>query len=188
MPLPLLLFLSALQTGLFGIGGTTAPLALFEYEAVTLHHWLTPAQFADLMVACRVLPGGTLLNAGTLGCGLTATGGLGATLAGCAAVLAGFSLPAAGWTALVCRARQSETGATLLRCVETLLRPLVPGLIAAAALLLMTADNFGSPSADLWQWGVSLFLFFSTLLGVGVFRLNALFMVTICGMAGMALL
>ena len=188
--LPLIfVFLSALQVGLLGFGGDTAPLALLEHETVTLHHWLTPAQFADLAVCCRLLPGGTLLGGGTMGaCMATAEAGAWVTLAACAAALTGFAVPAAAWTAIAARASRHDTGAELLRCVESLLRPLVPGLVAAAAMLLMTADNFGSPSASPWQWGVSVFLFVSTLLGTAVFRINATVMVILCGFAGCVLL
>ena len=170
----LLLFLTALQTGALGVGGGTAPLAFIEHEAVTLHHWLTPAQFADIVVCCRVLPGGTLTGS--------------SVMAACAAVLAGFALPAAGWTALAAHAKRTRTGAEILRCVAALLRPLAPGLCAAAAMLLMTADNFGSPAASPWQWGVSVGLFLVTLAGTAVFHINALTMVTLCGLAGCLLL
>ncbi len=185
----LLLFLTALQTGVLGVGGGTAPLAFIEHEAVTLHHWLTPAQFADIVVCCRVLPGGTLTGSGVMAaCAATRGAGACATLAACAAVLAGFALPAAGWTALAAHAKRTRTGAEILRCVAALLRPLAPGLCAAAAMLLMTADNFGSPVASPWQWGVSVGLFFVTLAGTAVFHINAFTMITLCGLAGCLLL
>ncbi len=185
----LFVFLSALQVGLLGFGGNTAPLALLEHETVTLHHWLTPAQFADIAVCCRMLPGGTLLGGGTMGaCMAASAAGAWVTIAACATTLLGFAVPAAAWTAVAVRASQNDTGSMLLRCVESLLRPLVPGLIAAAAMLLMTADNFGSPAESPWQWGISLFLFASTLLGTAVFRVNATLMVVLCGIAGCVLL
>ena len=63
----LFLFLSFAQVGLLGLGGSAGSQALLEHELLTLHHWLSPEQLADLMVFCRTLPGGTGLNAAVLG-------------------------------------------------------------------------------------------------------------------------
>ena len=62
----LILFLSFFQVSFLGIGGNASAQALIEHEVITLHHWFTPAQMADLMVFCRLLPGGTGLNTATL--------------------------------------------------------------------------------------------------------------------------
>ena len=52
----LILFLSFFQVSFLGIGGNASAQALIEHEVITLHHWFTPAQMADLMVFCRLLP------------------------------------------------------------------------------------------------------------------------------------
>lgn len=65
------------------------------------------------------------------------------------------------------------------------LRPLIPGLVAAAAILLMRADNFGSLTESPWDFWMSTFLFLSTLIGVGYYRFNSLFIVLLCGLAGL---
>ena len=65
-----------------------------------------------------------------------------------------------------------------------LLRPLVPGLIAAAALLLMNTENFGSPTESPWQLGVSIFLFLAALIGMGIYKIHAGVMILLCGIAG----
>lgn len=70
----ILLFLSFFQIGFLGIGGYASTQALIEHEVITLHHWLTPAQMADLMTFCRALPGGTGLNSATLAGALTVSG------------------------------------------------------------------------------------------------------------------
>ena len=46
----LILFLSFFQVSFLGIGGNASAQALIEHEVITLHHWFTPAQMADLMV------------------------------------------------------------------------------------------------------------------------------------------
>lgn len=68
------------------------------------------------------------------------------------------------------------------------LRPLVPGLIAAAAILLMRQDIFSSFQQSPWDFCVSVFLFLATLIGVGLYRFNAAFMIILCGLAGCILL
>ena len=59
MLLFLLIFLSFAQVGIFGLGGDVSAQAFLEHEVVTLHHWLTPQQFADVMTFSRALPSRT---------------------------------------------------------------------------------------------------------------------------------
>lgn len=73
MLLFLFLLLSFLQVGFLGIGGNASAQALLEHEVITLHHWLTPGQMADLMAFCRILPGGTGINTATLASTLAAS-------------------------------------------------------------------------------------------------------------------
>lgn len=186
MLLFLFLFLSFLQVGLLCYGGDPAAQALIEHEAVTLHQWLTTEQMTDLMTFCRVLPGGVALDTATLCGALTAAvrfGTLGAVLAAVVGV-SGLVVPAVAWTALASRWADDVPFRPLLECVLTLLRPLVPGLIAGAAILLMRSGNFGSPELTPWDFGISIFLFLSTLIGVAVYRINTVFMVFLCGAAG----
>lgn len=182
----LFIFLSFAQVGFLGLGGNAGSQALLEHELLTLHHWLTPEQLGDLMVFCRTLPGGTGLNAAVLSgsAASAATYGFWGSVAASLTAVAGLVVPSFFWTAIIDRLEQKQTYKRLLDCVLTLLRPLVPGLIAAAALLMMRSDNFGSPSLSPWDFWVSVFLFVSTLLGVAVFRFHAAFMVLLCGIAG----
>ena len=107
-----------------------------------------------------------------------------------ASVLAvlGLVVPALTWTAIVTKLEGKQTYQKLADCVLTLLRPLVPGLIAAAAILMVKPEIFSTPGLNAWDFGVSVFLFVATLLGVSVFRFHAAFMVLLCGIAGWVLL
>lgn len=176
--------------GLLGIGGNASTQALLEHEVITLHQWISPEQLTNLMVFCRTIPGGTGLNTATLVGSLTTMtrfGFLGAIAASSISVI-GLALPAALWSWLIILFRKSGKKSILLDSLMSLLRPLVPGLIAAAAIIMMNSENFGSPVDDPWYFGVSVFLFLSTLLGTFYFRFNAFFMVFICGIAGWILL
>lgn len=186
----LFLFLSFLQVSLLGIGGYASAQALLEHEVVTLHHWLTPEQMGNLMAFCRMLPGGTGLNTATLTGAFAASTQFGAW--GCIAAstlsVVALVVPSALWTAVFVRLQERRKYKTFYDCAMTVLRPLVPGLVVAAAIIMMRADNFGTQSTTPWDFWVSVFLFFATLIGVGVYRFNALFMVVLCGIAGWMLL
>lgn len=182
----LFLFLSFTQMGLFGLGGSLGTQALLEHDLITLHKWLTPSQMADLMVFCRALPGGTGINAATL-TGYLATasrmGFWGCTLASLISLVS-LALPSALWTYLFSLWQKNQSYKHLLDCALVLLRPLVPGLIAAAAILLMRPDTMGSPALNPWQFGVSIFLFVATLIGTLLYRFNGGFMIILAGIAG----
>ncbi len=183
------LFLSFYQLGLFGFGGNAASMSILEHETVTLHHWFTPEQLADLMTLCRALPGGTGVNAATLS-GYVASGGkLGfwPTAGFCSVGVIALCLAAVTWTFIVSRLNNNELTRNVLDCVLVLLRPLVPGLIAAAAWMMMTEGNFGSLSTSPWHFWTSVFLAVSAFVGIKIYRINATFMVVLCGIAGVVL-
>lgn len=190
MLIELLLFLSFFQVGLLGIGGDAGSQAFLEYETIERWGLLSPELLADLMVVSKILPGGTGLNAATLTGFMASAGkaGFWGTIGTSCLCVVGLALPAFIWTNVVAFFSKRRPGRLVLDCILTLLRPLLPGLIAAAAILMMTGENFGSPTSDPWRFGVSTFLFLATLVGTGIYKLNVLFMVILCGLAGMVLL
>jgi len=68
------------------------------------------------------------------------------------------------------------------------LRPAVVGLLAAATLLLCTAENFSTPGENPWQFWISIFLFVATFVGTKVFKVNPIKMILMAGFAGLLLL
>ena len=68
------------------------------------------------------------------------------------------------------------------------LRPAVVGMLAAAALLLMTQENFSSPITNPWQFGISLFLFVITFVGTKYMKINPIRMIGYAAVAGILLL
>ena len=75
----------------------------------------------------------------------------------------------------------------ILYCVISLIVQVGFGTFLALVLML-TPGNFGSPSQSPWQFGVSLFLFAATAVGVGHFRFHPAFMLGLCAVAGFILL
>jgi len=186
----LFLLLSGLQIGLLGYGGPDAMLAFAEHEFVVRHEWLTAAQFADIVALSRVTPGPAALNATTMAgyAALIQAGGFWAAVGGSAVGTLAVASPSLGMAALMERVRRSQRWRDLADGILLVLRPLAPGIVAAAALLLVNADSFGVPGETPWQFGISLFLFFATVVGTMIYRFHPLFMLLLCGTAGWLLL
>ena len=67
------------------------------------------------------------------------------------------------------------------------LRPAVVGLLAAAALVLMNAENFSSYQIDLYQFIISIIIFLVTFIGTRKYKINPILMIILCGVAGFLL-
>ena len=59
------LFWSFFQIGLFSIGGGYAAMPLIQNQVVDIHHWLTMAEFADIMTIAEMTPGPIAINSAT---------------------------------------------------------------------------------------------------------------------------
>ena len=67
------------------------------------------------------------------------------------------------------------------------LRPAVVGLLAAASLVLMTPENFGSYQTDSYQFVISIVIFLAAFIGTRKFKVNPILMIVLCGLAGFLL-
>ena len=184
------LFISFLKIGLFGFGGGYAMLSLIQGEVVTDHSWLTTTQFTDIVAISQMTPGPIGINSATYvgyaavtGAGYShAMGVLGSAVATFAVVLPSFLLMIA-----VVKIFHRFHNHPVVQSMMSLLRPTVVGLIAAAALLLMTADNFGTPETTPWQFYTSVFLFVATFIGTQWMKINPIRMILYCAVAGLLL-
>jgi len=77
---------------------------------------------------------------------------------------------------------------TAVQSVFEGLRPAVVGLLAAATLMLMNSENFGSFGANRWQFCISIALFIATFVGTKVIKINPIHMIFYAAFAGMMLL
>ena len=75
----------------------------------------------------------------------------------------------------------------VVQSVFTGLRPAVVGLLAAATLLLLNAENFSTPENP-WYFYVSLAIFLATFIGVFWVKVNPLKMIAMAAFAGLLLL
>ena len=186
----LLLFYTFFKIGLFGFGGGYAMLSMIQGEVVTKYQWLTPSQFTDIVAISQMTPGPIGINSATyvgysavVNAGYSpALGVLGSAMATFAVVLPSFILMFT-ITKILIKYRETD----LVDTMFSLLRPTVVGLIAAAALILMTPENFSTPSINPWQFYISIFLFVAAFVGTQFFKINPIKMIIVCATAGFIL-
>ena len=185
------LFITFFEIGLFGFGGGYGMLSLIQNETVEHWHWLTSSEFTDIVAISQMTPGPIGINSATY-CGYTAVfkcynshlmGILGSATATFALVLPSLIL-----MVLISKMFMKYMHHHSVESVFRGLRPAVVGLLAAATLLLMTPDNFSTPSANPWQFCISCFLFLAAFVGVKFVRVNPIRMILYCAVAGLVLL
>ena len=149
-----------LKIGLFGFGGGYAMLALIEREIVG-PGWISSQMFTDIVAISQMTPGPIGINSATY-IGYVAPGNvdpalasplwglLGSVLATLAVTLPSFFLVL--YASHFIR-RHSESG--VIKAIFSGLRPVVVGLIASAAIMLMNAANF-DPNGIPWQLWTSI--------------------------------
>lgn len=149
MMIYLQLFISFFKIGLFGFGGGLAILSLIQHE-VLAYGWLTEQEFVDIVAISQVTPGPIGVNCATY-VGYTATG----TVWGSVLATGALILPSLIIMLTLCKVYVllSTRFADNVYFQNTLryLRFAVLGLIAAAALLLIT------PATFIDEWSIVLF-------------------------------
>ena len=134
------LFLSFFKIGLFGFGGGLAILSLIQHE-VEANAWMSQQEFVDIAAISQVTPGPIGINCATY-VGYTATGSVWGSLLATFAII----LPSLIIMLAICRlyfflSTRFRTNPYFQNTLR-MLRFAVIGLIAAAALLLITPDSF----------------------------------------------
>lgn len=158
------LFLTYLKIGLFGFGGGYAMLPLIQHEVVNKHHWLTITQFTDIIAISQVTPGPIAINSATY-IGYTATGNIyGSILA-----TLGVCLPPTIIMLIMCKFYISFKHNQMVEGMFMGIRPVVIGLMASAAVMLMNKESFIDYSSYL-IFGISFLVCYYT-------RLNAILLI-----------
>ncbi len=151
------LFVSYLKIGFFGFGGGYAMLSLIQNEIVVRHGWLTGSEFADIVAISQITPGPIAINSATyVGYTVGMQGGSEwYGIAGAAIATIAVSLPALTLMLLLTRFFIRLKNNRLIEGTMRGMRPVVIGMIAAAALMLI-APHSSSPSEqnfiDTWSW------------------------------------
>lgn len=134
------LFLSFFKIGLFGFGGGLAILSLIQHE-VESRGWMTQSEFVDIVAVSQVTPGPIGINCATY-VGYTTTGSVfGSAIATFAIVLPSLVIMLALCKIYFLLNTKFQHSTYFQNTMHTL-RISVLGLIAAAALCLMTPASF----------------------------------------------
>lgn len=185
------LFFTFFQIGLFGFGGGYSMLSLIQNQTVYNHAWLTSPEFTNIVAISQMTPGPIGINAATY-CGYTAIhkAGMGewASILGSATATFALVLPSFILMILICRVFMKYMNTPTVQNIMAGLRPAVVGLIAAAALLLMTPENFSSPQVNPWYFGISIFIFAATFIGTKILKISPIRMIGWSAFAGLMLL
>lgn len=185
------LFLTFLQIGIFGFGGGYAMISLIQNQTVVQHHWLTTAEFTNIVAISQMTPGPVGINSATY-CGYTAVhnAGYNELMAILGSLTATFALvlPSLVLMILISRLFMKYVDSPVVQHVFSGLRPAVVGLLLAATLLLMNAENFNLPSVNPWQFWISLGLFLATFIGTYFVKINPITMLGFAAFAGLMLL
>lgn len=172
------LFISYLKIGFFGFGGGYAMLSLIYNEVVVANKWLTSSEFSDIVAISQMTPGPIAINSATY-IGYEVAGIWGSVVATIA-----VSLPALTLMMLITifflRLRDNK----YVKGVVDGMRPVVVGMIASAALLLMfpTNNNDAPNFIDGWSWAI----FGATLLG-SAYKINPILLIVLSGIAGITI-
>lgn len=182
------LFLVFSKIGIVGFGGGYAMLSLIQDDVVSTHQWLTAKEFTDIVAVSQMTPGPLGINMATY-VGYTAVLNEGysptvAMLGSFVTTLSILWLPfllMLGVSHLLLKHKDSA----VIKGIFSGLRPTIVGLVAAAALVLMNADNFGAPRESQLQFITSLVLFAAAFIAVYRFQVSPLKILAIAGLFGM---
>ena len=181
------LFYTFLKIGLFSFGGGYGMLSVIQGEVVTRHGWLTASEFTDIVAISQMTPGPIGINSATY-VGYTAVFNSGASelIAVFGSLVASLAvmLPSVVLMLAVSRFFMKYSTHRNVEAVFAALRPVVVGLIASAALLLMTVENFGSIAETPLQFCVSVALFVSAFVAMKFFKASPILILLLAGAFG----
>lgn len=184
------------KIGIFGFGGGYAMLSLVE-KAVITPGWISETMFTDIVAISQMTPGPIGINSATY-IGYVAPGSvdpslatplwgiLGSILATMAVVLPSFFLVLYASHFI---SKHQESG--VIKAIFSGLRPVVVGLIASAAIMLMNGANF-NPNGITWQLIVNIIIsvtafclvFFPLPFKGRKIKLHPILVITLAGLTG----
>lgn len=167
------LFYSFIKIGFFGFGGGYAMLSLIQHEIVENHNWISNQQFTDIVAISQMTPGPIAINSATY-IGYSVTGNVwGSILATVAVCVPPFTI-----MLLITRFYFAFRKNRFVGFVMDGLKPMIIGMIGAAAVLLMTPSNF----PDI----LSVVIFLACMVA-GAKKVNPIMLIIASGIAGIIL-
>lgn len=139
------IFLTFFLIGAFTIGGGYAMLSLIEHQVVAVHGWITETAFTDIVAISQMTPGPIGINSATyIGYSVVEAAGAPQMLCilGSFTATAAVMLPSFAIMMLIVKLYERIRANDIFKNTMKGLRSAVVGLIGAAALVLITPDNF----------------------------------------------
>lgn len=184
------LFLVFFKIGLFSFGGGYAMIPMMQSEILG-HNWMTPSQFADIIVISQMTPGPVSINAATY-VGFTNAGIIGSLFAS-----AGVVMPSLILVLLVARFFFRFQEHPIKKAVFYGLRPVVAGLVFSAAIVIGQTSLIKESSLSIIAWfgelfrdplrlisPVSILIFAATLILDRKSKIHPLLLIAGAGVAG----
>ena len=175
MSIYLKLIWAYLKIGLFGFGGGYAMLSLVQ-NIIVENGWLSSQMFTDIVAISQMTPGPISINLATY-VGYT-TAGLGGSL------LASFALclPSIIMVYLILKLIMSKKANTLMENTLKGLKPAIAGLIFAAGLSMMNAQNFVDFGRG--QYNISVIICVLAFVASYFFKANPILLIVLSGVVG----
>ena len=165
------LFYTFFIVGLFTFGGGYAMLSLIQNEVVVNHAWITAQEFTDMVAISQMTPGPIGINSATY-VGYAVTGNIFGSMLATIAV----SLPSFIIILSICRIYEKFKKSNVFASLMKTLRPVVIGMIGAAAGILVTKENF----IDWTSW----ILFAGAFIGAQWLKINPILLIIAGGVIG----
>lgn len=181
------LFYTFCKIGIFNFGGGYAMIALIQNEVVEKQGWMTIAEFTDIVATSQVTPGPIGINVATYA-GYTSVvnagydpfwGVAGAFLASFSVILLPFVL-----MLMVSRFLLKYKDHPIMKTVMSVLKLTVIGLIAAAAVLLVSPETFGTYSESPLQLYLSIGLFAAAFFASLKWKTSPILLIVLAGVVG----
>jgi len=182
------LFLVFSKIGIVNFGGGYAMLSLIQDEVVRKQGWVSSSEFTDMVAVSQMTPGPLGINIATyVGYTSVINEGYPPLLAILGSLLATLSVLWLPFILMIVISRHllRHKDSPVVRSIFSGLRPTIVGLVAAAALVLMNAENFGAPREALVQFVASVALFALAFVASYHFRANPLLLLALAGGFGM---
>ena len=168
------LFYTFFIIGAFTFGGGYAMLSLIQNEVVVEHEWISAQQFTEIVAISQMTPGPIGINSATY-IGYSVTGNVFGSLLATTAVM----LPSLIIVLTICKLYNKFKENNHVAHLMTLLKPMVIGMIAAAAGILVTKENF-------FNWS-SWALFAAAFVALQWGKVNPIIVIIVAGLIGIVI-
>ena len=165
-----------IKIGVLGFGGGYAMLSLIQHEVVDHYGWMTMTDFADMVAISQMTPGPISINMATY-VGYTTGGFFGSLLASFA-----LCLPSIIMVYFIIRLFMNKKSGSLMDNMLKGLKPAIAGLIFAASLAMMNAQNFVQVGRG--ENNISIIICVLAFVASYFFKANPILLIVLSGVVG----